>query len=181
MKTKLQKLFLLCTLLALVLLAMPTQNALAAGRNEPPAPTATPDPERAKTRLEWAFANLKLTVQRIELNQEYQDEFIARIEELIAKAKENGKDVSTLEAALSDYKNAVAASQPLYEQAAQLVETHTGFDANGKVTDLEKARETVKTLGETLKQHREVMGEAAKALNEALKAFREANPRSPKP
>lgn len=181
MKSLIQKLFLIVTLLALVLLAVPAQSALAAGPNDPPNPAATPDPERAKTRLEWTFANQKLTVQRIELNQEYQDEFIARIEELVAKAKENGKDVSALEAALSAYKKAVEASQPLYEQAAKLVQTHNGFDANGKVTDLEKARETVKTLGETLKQHREVIGEAAKALREALKAFREANPRSPKP
>ena len=160
MKTLFQKLFLIFTLLALVLLALPAQSALAAGPNDPPNPA---DPERAKTRLEWAFANQKLTVQRIELNLEYQDEFIARIEELVAKAKENGKGVSAIEAALANYKKAVEASQPLYEQAAKLVQTHNGFDANGKVTDLEKARETVKTLGETLKQHRETMGEAAKA------------------
>ncbi len=175
MKTLLQKLFLIIALLSLVLLAIPSQSALAAGPNDPP------DPERAKTRLEWAFANQKLTVQRIGLNQQYQDEFVARIEELVAKAKQNGKDVSAIEAALSDYKKAVEASKPLYEQAAQLAQTHEGFDANGKVTDLDKARETVKQLGETLKQHREVMGEALKALREALKAFHQANPRPPKP
>ncbi len=181
MKTLFQKLFLIFTLLALVLLAIPAQRALAAGPLDPPNPAATPDPERAKTRLEWAFANQKLTVERIGLNLQYQDEFIARVEELIAKAKENGKDVSAIEAALVEYKKAVEASQPLYEQAVQLVQTHQGFDSNGKVTDLEKARETVKTLGETLQKHRETMGEAAKALREALKAFRNANPRPPKP
>ncbi len=181
MKTLKQKLFLIVTLLSLVLLAVPAQSALAAGPNDPPAPAATPDPERAKTRLEWAFANQKLTVLRIGLNQEYQDEFIARIEELVAKAKENGKDVSAIEAALADYKKAAEASKPLYEQAAQLVQVHAGFDDNGKVTDLDKARETVKQLGETLKQHREVMGEALKALREALKTFREVNPPPAKP
>jgi len=175
MKTLFQKLFLIVTLLSFILLAVPAQSALAAGPNDPP------DPERAKTRLEWVFANLKLTVQRIDLNLEYEDEFIARIEELVAKAKENGKDVSALEAALADYKKAVEASKPLYEQAAQLVQSHAGFDANGKVTNLEKARETVKQLGETLKQHREVMGEALKALREALKTFREVNPPPAKP
>ncbi len=177
MKTLIQKLFLIVTLLALVLLAVPAQSALAAGPNEPPTPAATPDPERAKTRLEWAFANQKLTIQRIDLNLQYQDEFVAGIEELIAKAKEAGKDVSAVEAALADYKKAVESSKLLYDQAAKLVQTHKGFNANGKVTDLEKARETVKQLGETLKQHRQAMGEAAKALREALKAFREANPR----
>lgn len=181
MKTLYQKLFLIVTVLAFVLLAVPAQSALAAGPNDPPAPPAAPNPERAKTRLEWAFANQKLTVQRIGLNLEYQDEFIARIEEWIAKAKANGKDVSAIESALANYKKALEASQPLYEQALNLVQTHAGFDANGKVTDLEKARETVKQLGETLKQHREVMGEAAKALREALKAFRQANPPPAKP
>jgi len=181
MKTLIQKLFLIVTVLSLVLLAVPAQSVLAAGPNNPPTPAATPDPERAKTRLEWAFANQKLTVQRIGLNLEYQDEFTARIEALIAKVKENGKDVLAIETALANYKKAVEASKPLYEQAAQLVQTHEGFDANGKVTDLEKARETVKSLGETTKQHREAMREAAKALREALKAFREANPPPTKP
>ncbi len=181
MKTLKQKLFLIVTLLALVLLAVPAQSAFADGLNDPPTPATTPDPERAKTRLEWTFANQKLTVQRMGLNLEYQDGFISGIEELIAKAKEEGKDVSAVETALADYKKAVEASQPLYEQAAKLVQTHEGFDANGKVTDLDKARETVKSLGETIQQHREAMGEAAKALREALKAFRKANPRQPTP
>lgn len=181
MKTLIQKLFLIVTLLSLVLLALPAQSVLAAGPNNPPAPAATPDPEHAQTRLEWAFANQKLTVQRIGLNLEYQDEFIGRIEELVAKLKENGKDVAAIETALANYAKAVEAGKPLYEQAAQLVQTHEGFDANGKVTDLEKARETVKALGETTRQHREVMGEAAKALREALKALREANPRPERP
>lgn len=181
MKTLLQKLFLIVTLFSLALLALPAQSALAAGPNNPLPPAATPDPERAKTRLEWAFANQKLTVQRIGLNLQYQDEFIGGIEDLVAKAKEAGKDVSAIETALAGYKKAVETGKPLYDQAAKLAQTHAGFDANGKVTDLEKARETVKQLGETLKQHREVMGEAAKALREAIKAFREANPRLEKP
>jgi len=181
MKTLLQKLFLIVTLLSLALLALPISSVLAAGPKDPPAPATTPDPERAKTRLEWAFANQKLTVQRMDLNRQYQDEFIANVEELIARAKEKGLDVSAIEAALTAYKEAIETSQPIYEQAADLVATHEGFDANGKVTDVEKARETVKQLGETIKQYHEEMGGAAKALREAIKDFREANPRPEKP
>ncbi|MCS6992463.1 MAG: hypothetical protein NZP74_01390 [Anaerolineales bacterium] len=181
MKTRLQTLFLAFTLFALVLLALPAQSALAAGHDDPPTPAATPDPERAKIRLEWAFANLKLAVQRIGLNLEYQDEFLARVEDLIAKAKEQGKDVAAAEKALADYKQALAQAKPFYEQAVSLVQTHEGFDASGKVTDLEKARETVRALGEAVKQYRETLREPLRALREALKALRPETPRRNRP
>ncbi|PWH17104.1 MAG: hypothetical protein DDG60_02995 [Anaerolineae bacterium] len=171
MKTHLKKLFLLFTLLSLVWLALPAQTVLAAGPQTPSTPS-TPSPERAKARLEWAFANQKLAVERIRINLEYQDEFIAGIEERIAQAKEQGKDVSAVEQALAAYKQALVQAQPYYQQALALVQAQAGFDSNGKVTDLEKARQTVQALAESLKQYRQTLREPLQALREALKTLR---------
>lgn len=185
MKNLIHKFFLIITLTALVLVALPVQSASAAPANEPSVPPAgTPDPARANQRLEWAFANQKITVERISLNLGYSDDAIMRAEELIAKAKENGKDVTAIESALAAYKAALEKGKPLYEQAKSIVAEHAGFDANGKVTNTETARQTVQKLGDVLKQYRETTGPALKALREAIKAYREANPRpqkTPKP
>ena len=99
------------------------------------------------------------------------------VQTLIDKAKANGKDVSALQAAFDSYKAAFEKGKPIYEQAKTTVAAHDGFDANGKVTDLEKAKATVKSLADTLKQYRDTVGDAFRTLREAIKAFREANPR----
>ncbi|HSG43467.1 MAG TPA: hypothetical protein VLA72_09965, partial [Anaerolineales bacterium] len=63
------------------------------------------------------------------------------------------------------------------ESAKGIINSHQGFDNDGKMTDLEKAKETVKSMGEKLKEIKESMGGTGQAMREALKAFREANPR----
>ncbi len=105
------------------------------------------------------------------------DEFVERVQKLIDRAKENGKDVSAVQAALDAFKAAVKDAQPIYESIKGIINSHPGFDSNGKVTDPEKAKETVKAIHEKFKEIRETMNGAGKALHEAIKAFREANPR----
>jgi hypothetical protein len=61
-----------------------------------------------------------------------------------------------------------------------IVNSHQGFDANGKVTDPEKAKETVKQMREKMQEIRAALDGTGKALHEAIQAFKAANPR-PKP
>ena len=68
-------------------------------------------------------------------------------------------------------------AKPIYESAKGIINSHQGFDANGKVTDLEKAKETVKAMHAKMQEIKTAMGGTGKALREAIKAFREANPR----
>jgi hypothetical protein len=67
------------------------------------------------------------------------------------------------------------ASKPAYDELGQTFRTHSGFDANGNVTDSEKAQATIKEAREQMKAIKESMGGSFKALREAVKAFREAN------
>jgi hypothetical protein len=105
------------------------------------------------------------------------DEFVEKVQKLIDRAKENGKDVSAVQAALDAFKAAVKDAQPTYESIKGIINSHQGFDTNGKVTDPEKAAETVKAMHEKFKEIRDAMNGTGKALHQAIKAFREANPR----
>jgi len=105
------------------------------------------------------------------------DNFVEKAQQLIERAAENGKDVSALQAALDAFENALKDAQPLYQSIKGIVNSHQGFDGNGKVTDAEKAKETVRAMGEKMKEIKAAMDGTGKSLREALKAFRQANPR----
>lgn len=173
MKNLIRKLFPFVLIAALVGIALPAQNAFALGPDGTPAPAGTPDPAKINARLERVFFRQQKIVER----SSHVDEQISRVETLLGMAKENGKDVSAVETALGAYKTAVTTAKPLQEQSAAIVQEHAGFDASGKVTEAETARQTVRTLADTLKQYRDSVGESAGALREAIQAFRQANPR----
>jgi hypothetical protein len=181
MTTIFRKFILGALIAALALALLPLTSAFAAGSNAPstpPAPGTPKDPAVANARLEFAFARQQYAVQRIGLAIDNSDALFARIQMLIDKARGNGKDTAAVQTAFDAYKIAFEKGKPIYSQAKPIVTAHDGFDANGKVIDTEKAKATVKSLGNFLKQYRDTVGDARKALHEAIKAFRAANPRS---
>jgi hypothetical protein len=180
MTTIFRKFILGALIVAFAIAALPLASAFAAGSDDPstpPAPGTPPNPAVVKVRLEFAFARQQYNVQRIGLAIDNSDVLFTRTQALIDKAKENGKDVSAVQTAFDAYKIAFEKGKPLYAQAKLIVTAHSGFDANGRVTDTEKAKATVKSLADILKQHRDTVGKAFKALQDAIKAFRQANPR----
>jgi hypothetical protein len=183
MTTIFRKFILGALIAALAIAALPFASVYAAGSTDtgtPPAPGTPKDPAKANARLELTFARQQLKVGRIGLAVNNYDNMTKDVQTLIDKAKENGKDVSAIQAAFDAYKAAFEKAKPIYEQANSIVRSHSGFDGNGKVTDTEKAKATVKSLAESLKQYGDTLDGTFKALREALKAFREANPRPTK-
>ena len=85
------------------------------------------------------------------------------------------KILLTLQAALDAFKEALKEAHPVYESAKGILNSHQGFDADGKVTDREKAIETVKELRDKMQEVRGIIGEPGKALREAIKTFRDAH------
>jgi len=168
LSTGLLRLFAL--VVALGLAAIPFVSVSAADEFDP-----TPPPQRqiSNERLERAWARQLRIYERMGRT----DEFVERVQKLIDRAKANGKDVSTVQAALDAFKAAAKEAQPTYESVKGIINSYQGFDSNGKVTDPEKAKETVKAMHEKFKEIREAMNGAGKVLREAIKAFREANPR----
>lgn len=106
--------------------------------------------------------------------------FLGKLQQLIDRASEHGKDVSDIQAALDAFADAAENAKPIYESGQAIVDSHAGFDADGKVTNSEQAKETVRAMGEKLKEIKDAMGGTGKALRDALHAFREANPRPEK-
>jgi hypothetical protein len=169
-----KKTILVALVAALALVAMPVTSAYASGLNDsetPPIDTAHLSDER----LERTWARMQRVYERQGYRLDRADRVIERVQNLINRLEENGVDVTALQAALDTFEEALKDAHPIYESAKGIINAHQGFDANGKVTDHEKAVETVKDLGEKLKEVREIVGEPGKALREALKAFRDAH------
>lgn len=166
MKTMFQKIMMAVLVAALAFAALPAASAFAADEN-PPAAT--------NEQLEKAWARQLKIYERLGKAFEDTDAHIAKFQEMIDKAAGNGKDVTSLQAALDAYEAALVASRPQYETLGPVISAHAGFDAEGKVTDAETAKATVKETREQMKAIKESMGGSYKALREAVKAFREAN------
>ncbi len=133
--------------------------------------------ELSSERLEKAWARVLKINERVGKKFERADALVEKIQSLIDAATADGKDTSAVQAALDAFSLATEEARPLYGAAQATIDAHEGFDADGKVTDAEKAAETIKSLGASLRDVKEAMGESGKALREAIKAYREANPR----
>ncbi|MGB8983447.1 MAG: hypothetical protein WCC12_16365 [Anaerolineales bacterium] len=174
MKLLFRKTILFALIAALGMASLPLVSVSAAGAYDPPAPG---ERQISNERLERIWARQLRRYERIGNGFERDDAFIERVQELIDRAAENGKDVSAVQAALDAFEAALQDAHPIYESANGLVNSHQGFDANGKVTDPAKAQETVDAMHAKLQEIKEAMNGTGKALHEAVKAFREANPR----
>ncbi len=136
----------------------------------PASPTAASYP-----RLQQAWAGEQRVYDRLTRFYDNIDAREQRGQELIDRAKANGKDVSAVQAALDAFEAAVKQSQPAFESTKGIVASHQGFDASGNVTDPVKAFETVLDMHAKLKDVRQTILPAARTLRQAIRDFRAAN------
>jgi hypothetical protein len=179
MKNNTGKFVLGALIVALILAALPLGTSYAAGPADLPTPPVKgADPVLINTRLENTFSRQTNAVERIGKAVENFDKVTERAQKLIDRAREKGLDVAAVQSAFDAFKKAFPNGKPIYEKAKAIVDEHSGFDAAGKVTATDSARETVKSLAGTLKDYRATVGDFFKALREAVRAFREAHPRT---
>jgi len=164
-----KKITLAAMILALTFAALPVTSVFAADEN-PPA-----QGKLSNERLERIWARELKTYERLGRVFDHTGTMVEKAQKMINKAAENGKDVSALQTALDAFETAIQNARPQYEELAGVVNTHAGFDNNGKVTDGEQARSTIKEVGEDLKAIKSELGGTGKAFREAVRAFREAN------
>jgi len=173
MKNMFKKTVLVALVAALAMTGLPLVSASAAPATDDPPPQREVTPEK----LEQIWARQQKVYERLGNAYERSDVFVERVQNLIDKASENGKDVSAVQSALDAFEAAVKDAHPLCESVNGIISSHQGFDNNSKVTDADKALETVKSMGEKLHEIKDMMNGTGQALREAIKAFREANPR----
>ena len=150
--------------------AIPGLSPVASSVATPPA--ATP----SYPRLRQAWAREQRVYDRLTRFYNNIDAREQRAQELIDRAKANGKDVSALQSALDAFEAAVQQAQPIFESTKGIVASHQGFDANGNVTDPLKAFATVLDMHTKLQDVRQTILPSARALREAIRDFRAANP-----
>jgi hypothetical protein len=155
---------------ALAVASLPFVSVSALGWSEPTPP---PQGDLTNERLEKIWARQLRAYERMGKAEDS----VERAQSLIDRASQNGKDVSAVQAALEAFEEAIKEAEPIYESANGIVNSHQGFDSEGQVTDPEKANETVRQMGEKLKEIRDAMGGTGMQLRDAIQAFREANPR----
>jgi uncharacterized protein YoxC len=175
---KLSSLFKKTALIALTatltLAALPVTSVYASGLNDPSNPPVDTT-QLSNQRLEQAWTRLGRVYERQGRMLDRANQFAERIQKQIDRMNQNGKDTAALQSALDAFKDALQEAHPVYESAQGIIDSHQGFDVNGKVTDQEKAAETVKELREKMQAVRQTVGEPGKALREAIQAFRDAN------
>lgn len=180
MKTMLFKKTILAALtIALALAALPITGVSAAGTNDP-LPPAQGQGDGSE-RVEKAWERMNRRYERLGKFFDKAGELTARAEAMIAYMKEKGESTAELEAALAAFEAAVKESHPIYESCKGIISAHKGFDADGKVTDLPQAIQTLGELGAKLAEIHEAMGGAARTLIELMKSIRDAHRPAPAP
>jgi len=172
-----KKAWLVVTITALGLAFMPLAGVYALTPPNPMAtPVTTPVPTQKGTdRLVQVWAREQAIYSKLGTFLNNVDQGITRGQDLINKAKAKGKDTSALQTALDTFSAAVKQAQPIYQSTQGIVSSHSGFDANGQVTDRTQALTTVQDLGGKFKDIRQVLHDPRVALQGAIKAFRQAN------
>lgn len=99
----------------------------------------------------------------------------ARAQEWIDKQKVAGKDTTSLEAGLAAFNTQVAAAKSDYDQAAGLLQSPAGFDANGNVLDRQQALSTVRQIRDLLHQANMALVKAVPDFRHAVNDFRQAS------
>jgi hypothetical protein len=159
-----KKFALVALVLSIGLVALPAASASAASNQAV-----------GSTRLEQIWARAQTVYQRQGDRLDKAGEFLAKAQSLIDRASQKGWDTSAVQATLNAFAAIIPAAQVANNPGAAIIASHNGFNANGKVTARAAAIETVKSLGQVLKDTRAAMNGTGQALREAVKAFRNAH------
>jgi chromosome segregation ATPase len=139
----------------------------AQGTNPPPPPGGQNQVERLEKAYQRELKALDAQVKRLTAV----DERVQKVTERIANLKSQGKDTTALDEALNDFKAAVQEAHTSHDSAAAILKTHAGFDANGKVTDAQQARATVKEAEQLLRRVHQGLRPAIRDVVRAVREF----------
>ncbi len=141
----------------------------------PNASAATPATGVDYSNLQMAYANAQVALKGQQNRIDLAKQIAANAQTFIDAQKANGKDTSSLDAALANYNAQFASAQTVHNQAGSVLSTHAGFDANGVVTDSTQAKQTLRSVRDYLRQAHTLIASSSQALHSALRVFRQAN------
>lgn len=160
-------------------LALPT--GVFAQTGNPPAqptqaaPNAQNQQERRDTRLETLFQRAqKQVVNQAKLFAAV-DTRLPKLQARIDTLKSQGVNVAALEKAVADFKIELNAARTAHNAAEQILKIHAGFDANGKVTNAQLAKDTLQQATQLLKQARQDVRPSLRNLVQVIRQTIRAN------
>ncbi len=169
MKNMFNKMVLAVMAAALVFAAFPSTRAFAADD-----PALAPSGAMVNVKLEKAWARQLVVYENLGKLFNDSEAKLEKIQSLLDKAADNGRDVTAAQSALDAFEAALKATKPIYESMKHIVASHPGFDAKGRVTDAEKARATLKEMDAKLKEVKASLGGTGKALRAELLSLRKS-------
>ncbi len=138
--------------------------------------------EASDLRLELAWARLQAAHARLQALLEFADQRTAEAQQLIDRAQANGKDVGSIQTALTGLETAIQQARPTFQGTNGILTAHPGFDDSGNVANATQAMQTVKDLGSTFQQIGSTLKPAQQDFQQALQALRQTNiPTQPSP
>jgi hypothetical protein len=154
--------------------------ALAAiGTSFDSASAAPATPPSGSTKAELALARTyKAEQKRLQIQDGRLTRAVthaAKIDSLIAKLKAKGKDTTALEAAVAEFRSGIGQARAEWQAASATLTTHAGFDGDGKVSNADQARTTLKEAHGHMEQAHTIAQAAYQKLRAAIAAYRKAN------
>jgi len=151
-------------IVAALVLALPSATAYAA----PPA-------QQGSVRLENLLKREQIILNNQQQRLDLSNQVVTAAQTWIGRLQAQGKDVSTLQSALAAFQAGIAQAQGSFNTAQSVLNTHAGFDANGKVTDAALALKTLIDAGKAERQFHLTITQATIDFRQAVQQYRQNN------
>lgn len=143
--------------------------------NAGPGGTPGPFQQLRDQALENFYKREQLAAQEQQLRLDFAGQISTAVDSWITTLNGKGKDTSALQAALTSFKSSIASAQSAHDKGVSILNTHTGFDGNGNVTDHDQARQTLQQARDQLVQARQDLTDGIKTLRDAVRTYRQQN------
>jgi len=126
----------------------------------------------AKINLETRYFIGIVLNHRIDNFTDRVDNVSAKVDDAIEKLEAQGKDTTKLKAEAADFKNKLQEAKDIQAKTSALFTTHSGFAADGTVTNENDARDFLKQANELQRENIKKLKEAGRQLIDFGRDFR---------
>lgn len=163
----------IAALLALTMATLPTQSVAAS--TDGITVVRTPLSQAVDQQMALTLQRERNWLMRQNLHFNQAATIAQKAQDVITKAQQAGLDVADLQNALNTFNAQVATAKTSYDQAASILSSPAGFDANGNVTDAQTAHQTLASARNALQEAHLTLANASLTLRTAYQNWRLAH------